>query len=187
MADRFERLEEALRIAKQMWADNASPFHGAHDRLEEPINHPHPISNPHPPILAGGSGERKTPRLVARYADACNLFAQDLDTVRHKLDVPRGHCEAEGRGCATIEKTVLGPPVVAAGRGGRGLKPEQARACIGHLAAPGVGHYIASASLGNPEAVERLAHAVMPAFPAAEDRPARWSAPSPASGWHGRR
>ncbi len=65
MADRFEPLEETPRIAKQMWAADASPFHGAHDRLEEPINHPQPISNPHPPILVGDSEERKTPRLAA--------------------------------------------------------------------------------------------------------------------------
>lgn len=170
MAERFERLEETLRIAQQMWADDASPFRGTHYTLEEPIDHPQPLSRPHPPILVGGGGERKTLRLVAKYADACNLFAQDLDTVRHKLDVLRGHCETEGRDYDAIEKTVLGPPVIPAGSGGRGLEPEQARAYIGQLAALGIDHYIASASLGNPGAVDALAREVMPAFPATEDR-----------------
>ena len=105
LAERFEHLEDALRICLQMWSDDDGPFTGTHARLERTLNSPRAISRPHPPILIGGSGERKTLRLVARYAQACNLFpGPDLD---HKLEVLRGHCETEGRDYDEIEKTVL--------------------------------------------------------------------------------
>ena len=87
MAERFERLEETLQICRQMWSDDDGPFEGRHHQLAETICSPRPITRPRPPILIGGSGERKTLRLVARYADACNLFAADPDDVAHKLDV----------------------------------------------------------------------------------------------------
>lgn len=104
---RFERLEEALQIALKMWdPDDNGSFEGKHYRLAETLNSPQALSRPHPPILIGGSGERKTLRLVARYADACNLFG-DADTVRHKLEVLKEHCRAEGRDYEEIEKTVL--------------------------------------------------------------------------------
>jgi F420-dependent oxidoreductase-like protein len=104
IAERFERLEETLQICLQMFRGDASPFHGEHYQLERPLNSPPPLSQPHPPILIGGSGEKKTLRLVARYAQACNLFpGPDL---ARKLDVLRGHCEAEGRSFDEIEKTV---------------------------------------------------------------------------------
>lgn len=109
MAERFERLEETLRIAQQMWSDDDGPFEGRHYRLAETLCVPAPLSRPRPPILIGGIGERKTLRLVARYADACNLFeGLGTDGLRHKLDVLRRHCDAEGRDEAGIEKTVLG-------------------------------------------------------------------------------
>jgi F420-dependent oxidoreductase-like protein len=105
IAERFERLEEALRIVLQMWSDDDGPYHGKHYSLERTLNSPQSLQRPHPPILIGGSGERKTLRLVAKYADACNLFSHaDL---RHKLDVLRDHCEREGRDYDAIEKTVL--------------------------------------------------------------------------------
>ena len=105
IAERFEQLEDALRICLQMWSAEDGPLTGTHARLERTLNSPQAISRPHPPILIGGSGERKTLRLVARYAQACNLFpSPDLD---HKLDVLRRHCEAEGRDYDEIEKTVL--------------------------------------------------------------------------------
>jgi F420-dependent oxidoreductase-like protein len=107
LKERFERLEEALQIALKMWdPDDNGPFEGKHYRLAEALNSPQPLTRPHPPILIGGSGERKTLRLVARYADACNLFG-DADTVRHKLEVLKDHCRAEGRNYNDIEKTVL--------------------------------------------------------------------------------
>jgi F420-dependent oxidoreductase-like protein len=107
-AERFERLEETLRLAKQMWSGVETPFEGLHYRLERPTNQPSPLSSPHPPIVVGGAGEKKTLRLVAAYADACNLFdiPGQADLLRHKLDVLAGHCEAVGRSFGEIEKTV---------------------------------------------------------------------------------
>ncbi len=107
VAERFERLEETLQICRQMWSDDDGPFHGTHYQLAETICSPSPISSPRPRILVGGSGERKTLRLVARYADACNLFATSLDEVTHKLAVLDAHCEAEGRDPAAIDRTIL--------------------------------------------------------------------------------
>jgi F420-dependent oxidoreductase-like protein len=113
VAERFERLEETLRICLQMWSDDDGPFEGRHYRLEETLCRPQPISRPHPPIMIGGSGEQKTLRLVARYADACNLFGAPPQDIAHKLDVLRRHCEHEGRDYDRITKTVLAqrPPL----------------------------------------------------------------------------
>jgi F420-dependent oxidoreductase-like protein len=104
-AERFERLEETLQIMQQMWSESEEPYVGRHYRLERTLNRPQPLRRP--PILIGGSGERKTLRLVAQYAQACNLFSgPDLE---RKLDVLRGHCEAVGRPYEEIEKTVMLP------------------------------------------------------------------------------
>jgi F420-dependent oxidoreductase-like protein len=103
VAERFERLEETLQICLQMWRGDESPYQGRHYQLDRPLNHPAALTTPHPPIMIGGGGERKTLRLVARYAQACNLFpGPDLG---HKLDVLRAHCDAEGRDYDEIEKT----------------------------------------------------------------------------------
>jgi alkanesulfonate monooxygenase SsuD/methylene tetrahydromethanopterin reductase-like flavin-dependent oxidoreductase (luciferase family) len=105
IAERFVRLEETLRICLQMWQGDETPFRGEHYQLERPLNRPQAVTVPHPPIMIGGSGERKTLRLVARYAQACNLFpGPDLP---RKLDVLREHCEAEGRDYNEIEKTCI--------------------------------------------------------------------------------
>jgi F420-dependent oxidoreductase-like protein len=103
VAERFERMEETLQICLQMWRGDESPYHGRHYQLERPLNSPQALSSPHPPILIGGSGERKTLRLVARYAQACNLFPSP--EVARKLDVLRAHCDAEGRDYDDITKT----------------------------------------------------------------------------------
>jgi F420-dependent oxidoreductase-like protein len=104
VAERFERLEETLQICLQMWSDSDAPFHGRHYQLERTLNVPQPLTRPHPPILIGGGGEKKTLQLVARYAQACNLFpGPDL---QHKLEVLREHCAAEGRDYDDIQKTV---------------------------------------------------------------------------------
>jgi F420-dependent oxidoreductase-like protein len=103
LAERFERLEEALQICLQMWSGSQAPFDGKHYRLARTLNSPQSLTRPHPPIMIGGAGERKTLRLVARYADACNILASP-DLAR-KLDVLREHCAAEGRDYAEIEKT----------------------------------------------------------------------------------
>jgi F420-dependent oxidoreductase-like protein len=102
---RFEQLEDALQIALQMWSDDEGPFEGKRNRLTETVNRPQPLQRPRPKILIGGSGEKVTLKLVARYADACNLFG-DASTVRHKLGVLKEHCEREGRDYDAIWKTV---------------------------------------------------------------------------------
>src|SRR5208282_1460929 len=101
---RFELLEEALQIAKQMWSSNDGPYHGKHNRLEQTLCRPQPLSRPHPPILVAGGGEKKTLRLVAQYADACNLFG-DAQMVAPKLEILKQHCARLGRDYAAIEKT----------------------------------------------------------------------------------
>jgi F420-dependent oxidoreductase-like protein len=107
VAERFERLEETIRICLQMWSDDDGPFEGRHYRLAETICSPQPIRRPRPPILIGGSGERKTLRLVARYADACNLFLHSPDEAAHKLRVLDDHCAAEGRDPKEVTRTGL--------------------------------------------------------------------------------
>jgi F420-dependent oxidoreductase-like protein len=103
LSERFERLEETLQICLQMWRGDESPYHGRHYQLERPLNSPQALTRPHPPIMIGGGGEKKTLRFVAKYADACNLFpSPDLP---RKLDVLRAHCDAEGRDYDEITKT----------------------------------------------------------------------------------
>ncbi len=104
-AERFERLEEAVQICQQMWTDDDGPYAGRHYQLARTLNSPQPISKPHPPILIGGGGEKKTLRLVAQYAQACNLF--DSPELPHKLEVLRGHCDEVGRAYEDVEKTVM--------------------------------------------------------------------------------
>jgi F420-dependent oxidoreductase-like protein len=105
--ERFERLEETLQICLQMWSEDDKPYVGQHYKLDRTLNVPQSLQRPHPPILIGGGGEKKTLRLVAQYAQACNLFGGP-DLAR-KLDVLRGHCEAVGRDYDDIEKTVMFP------------------------------------------------------------------------------
>jgi len=107
--ERFERLEEALQIADQMWSGEVAPYQGKHYQLAETLNSPQALTRPHPPVMIGGMGEKRTLRLVAQYADACNLFAYGgSDLIRHKLDVLRDHCEDVGRDYDEIERTALG-------------------------------------------------------------------------------
>lgn len=111
LGERFERLEEALQICLQLWSGKVARYAGRHYQLEETLCSPLPVSSPRPRILIGGGGERKTLRLVAQYADACNLFGGPPQ-VAHKLEVLRRHCDAVGRDPAEIEVTVMfpGPP-----------------------------------------------------------------------------
>jgi len=106
--ERFELLEDILQLAHHMWRGDTSEFKGMHFSVPYPVNNPQPLSKPHPPILIGGQGERKTLRFVAQYADACNLFGRAGDDVlKHKLQVLQAHCEELNRPYEEIEKTVL--------------------------------------------------------------------------------
>ncbi len=160
-AERFERLEEALQICLQMWSGDDGPYRGKHYQLERTLNSPQPLSRPHPPILIGGGGERKTLRLVAQYAQACNLFAGP--ELVHKLDVLRRHCDDVGRNYDEIEKTVMGP----LDPGADGEKVDELIESMRGLADLGVTHYHGSV----PEApsitrIEILGQRVIPAVTA---------------------
>jgi len=139
LKDRFEQLEEALQIAHQMWKGDRSAFNGAHYQLTDPLSSPQPLAQPHPPIMIGGGGEQKTLRLVAQYADACNLFVRMGDDVlRKKLDILRGHCETLGRDYDAIERTALNTVNLAPG----GTNAADVIAQCKSLAALGIQHVI---------------------------------------------
>jgi len=106
VSERFERLEETLQICLQMWSDDNGAYQGRHYRLDETWCMPAPIQE-RIPVMIGGSGEHKTLRLVAQYADACNLFGEDAEQIRHKLDVLRRHCDEAGRDYDGIRKTAM--------------------------------------------------------------------------------
>lgn len=143
LGERLERLEETLQIAKQMWSGDVKSYNGKYYHLAEPINNPRPFSKPHPPILVGGWGEKKTLRLVAQYADACNLYGPPFasnDEIVRKLDVLRRHCDDVGRPYNEIERTALG--MVNLGTGGMSVSDVIA-VCRG-LADIGIQHFIFS-------------------------------------------
>jgi F420-dependent oxidoreductase-like protein len=133
LKERFQRLEEALQIAKQMWSDDNGPFEGKHYQLAETLNSPQALSEPHPRILIGGSGEKKTLRLVAKYADACNIFGDSPSGVARKLGILREHCDAVGRNYDDIEKTMIRPMGF-----GEGSSPAQVVQMLGEFAEAGV-------------------------------------------------
>jgi F420-dependent oxidoreductase-like protein len=156
-AERFERLEETLQLAHQMWAGDEKPFHGRHYTLERPLNSPPAISRPHPKILVGGMGEQKTLRFVARYADACNLFDIGPDGLRAKLDVLDRHCADAGRDPAGIERTVLASlPLAPGGQGPASVAEAVER--WGGYAELGISHVIVSGvPVTEPGTFDRLA------------------------------
>lgn len=162
-SERFERLEETVQIALQMWSGDTGPYEGRHYHLAETLCRPLPMATPRPPIMIGGGGEQKTLRLVARYADACNLFARPGDEgmaeLRHKLDVLRAHCEREGRPYEAIEKTVLGPAPMRAEHP-MAMLPEAVPAFLDDLRAEGVDHYVAPVI--NRAALNALIEEVLP-------------------------
>jgi F420-dependent oxidoreductase-like protein len=164
LAERFERLEETLQIALQMWSGNEKPFIGKHYQLQRPLNSPRAVQKPHPPILIGGGGEKKTLRLVAKYGDACNLFARLGDeTLQHKLDVLRAHCETEGRPYTDIEKTTLNMlNLTRDGRNGT-ISPSQAIDLFAAQAALGVDQAIFSlTNVHELEPFDALANEIVP-------------------------
>jgi F420-dependent oxidoreductase-like protein len=137
--ERFEQLEELLQLTKQVWEGDFDAYDGKHFKLKAPINSPQPITKPHPPILIGGEGEKKTLRLVAQYGDACNLFARNgVEGATKKLSVLRDHCETLGRDYEEIEKTVLGP--IDLSKHGAAETIDR----MGHFAEVGIQHYILS-------------------------------------------
>jgi len=140
LKDRFEMLEETLQIVRQMWDEgNNGAYQGKHYQLQETLNHPQPISQPHPPIMIGGMGEKKTLRYVAQYGDVCNLFFYiGIDRLKHKLSVLEKHCKAIGRNYDDIEKTVLGQTLAP----GELESPEKVVEFCVQLAKIGVPHAI---------------------------------------------
>lgn len=139
--ERFERLEETLQIAHQMWSGEVGTYNGKHYQLTETLNQPQPLSKPHPPILIGGMGEQKTLRLVAQYADACNLFAgAGSDVLRSKLEILQRHCAEVGRPFAEIELTAIDRLAL----GPNGKTVEQVIADFRALAELGFQHVIIS-------------------------------------------
>ena len=170
LKERFERLEETLQIAHQMWQDggsydDAKPFAGQHYQLARTLNVPQAIQRPHPPILIGGTGEQKTLRMVAQYGDACNLFARlGTDALKHKLEVLQEHCTTLGRPYTDIEKTSLDNMVIARdGRPGT-TSPQQAIDFFGELALLGFDTGIVSLrNISQPDAFEVWAQEIVPA------------------------
>jgi len=147
-AERFEHLEETLRIAREMFDGDRTPIEGRHHRLAEPINMPLPLSRPR--IMVGGGGERKTLRLVAQYADACNILVPDPGESRHKLEVLARHCEALGRDVAEIETTSLLEADLRPGR----QSPADVVAAFRQQADEGIEHVIVN--LPDAHVLERL-------------------------------
>ena len=171
LKERFERLEESIRICLQMWSPDNGPFRGAHYQLAETLCNPQPLSRPHPRLLIGGMGETKTLRLVAQYGQACNLFTHfGLDTVRHKLEVLRGHCERLGTSYDAIEKTVMGrvafdgcESVGPAGPFDRTWTPATLLAFLEELAQLGIDHFIfASPQAADPRFWDIIRREVAP-------------------------
>jgi F420-dependent oxidoreductase-like protein len=161
--ERFARLEETLRIARQLWSDDRSPFSGPFTTLPEPIVRPQPLARPRPPIMVGGNGERRTLRLVARYADACNFLVLGPDEVRAKLEVLRAHCDAEGRDVADIEITNLVELDLRDGRMASsdvvGIARAQAEAGVQHL-------IVNMPDVWDLRHIERLGRDIVPALTA---------------------
>jgi len=158
IAERFERLEETLQICLQMWSGKVGTYDGKHYQLAETLNSPPALSKPHPPILIGGGGERKTLRLVAQYAQACNLFARDDATLKHKMNVLRQHCAKLGRNYDDIEKTSLGLNFSGHHRTASGIVDQ-----IGHLAELGIQHVIFSIpDVHNLQLIELIGKDVLP-------------------------
>lgn len=164
LAERFERLEETLQIAHQMWSGDEKPFEGKHYTLERPLNSPQSVQRPHPPILIGGTGERKTLRMVAQYGDACNLFARiGMDELKRKLDVLRDHCQTLGRPYEEIEKTTLDSFRLTSDGRDNSLSPNAAIDAFGALAEQGIDQAIFSLqNVADLEAFDLLATKVIP-------------------------
>ena len=164
LAERFERLEDTLQLAHQMWAGDDKPFHGKHYTLERPLNSPASVQKPHPPILIGGTGEKKTLRMVAQYGDACNLFARlGKDVLQQKLSVLQEHCEKLNRPYTDIEKTTLDSFQITKDGRNDTLSPNAAIDLFGSLAEQGIDHAIfILENVTDIEAFDLLATQIVP-------------------------
>jgi F420-dependent oxidoreductase-like protein len=109
--ERMQRLEEAVQIIRKMWTEESTTFSGKFYQIRNAYCNPKPIQKPHPPIMIGGSGEKRTLKIVAKYGDACNLFGS-VETVKRKLGVLREHCRSVGRDYDSIVKSKLGHIVI---------------------------------------------------------------------------
>ncbi|KGN39963.1 LLM class F420-dependent oxidoreductase [Knoellia aerolata] len=164
VSERFELLGETLQIARRMFDGDQSPYAGTHYTLERPLNVPAPLRRT--PILVGGSGPKKTLRLVATYADACNLFDAGPEAMAARLAILRGHCDDVDRDPREIEVTALsrltlGSPGGRSATGDRTTSVDEAVERYGRLAEVGLDHVIVS--MGNDTddtAYEHLAEMV---------------------------
>ncbi len=157
---RFEMLEEAIQICEQMWSDNNGPFAGKHYQLEETLCSPQPIQRPRPPILLAGSGEKKTLRLVARYADSCNIRSTNPEDTERLLAILDAHCKTEGRDPASIERTI----VTRFDPGANGERASQEVDRLARFAAIGVQAALGSVvNAHDPGVMEAMATKVIPA------------------------
>jgi F420-dependent oxidoreductase-like protein len=168
LKERFQRLEEALQIAKQMWEpENNGPYDGKHYRLAETLCVPQPVSRPHPPILIGGRGERKTLRLVAKYADAWNMGGgipndDNLADFIRLSGVLKDHCAREGRNYDAIEKTVLFTLMVREDGDGRWATPRHTLDILRKFRDAGLDHAICNMPfVDDPRTLELLAEKVV--------------------------
>ena len=167
LGERFEMLEETLRIAHGMWTGERgteAAFEGRQYKAERLLNSPQALSRPHPPIMVGGGGEQKTLRLVAQYADACNVFGGP-EGIHHKYEVLREHCEALGRDPGEIERSTLQNVRIALEDGGRGESPQQVIDRFGELSDAGAQHVIFEAKdVSDPRVIEALGRDLLPAL-----------------------
>ena len=159
LKQRFEMLEEAVQICEQMWSDNNGPYNGKHYQLAETLCSPQPIQTPRPPILLAGSGEKKTLRLVARYADACNVRGTDTETTERLLGILDEHCEREGRDPKAVERTI----VTRFDPGSNGEKAEAEVERLARFAEIGVQAALGSVvNVADPGVMEAMAKTVIP-------------------------
>jgi F420-dependent oxidoreductase-like protein len=159
LGDRFEMLEETLRIAHGMWTGergSEESFRGRHYTATRLLNSPQSISRPRPPIMIGGGGERKTLRLVAQYADACNVFGGPT-AIHHKYEVLREHCAAVGRDPEEIERSTLQGVDI------RGEPASEVVDRFGELSDAGAQHVIISVrNVHDPANLEAIGREVIP-------------------------
>ena len=161
LKQRFEMLEEAIQVCNQMWSDNNGPFTGKHYQLAETLCSPQPLQRPRPPILLAGSGEKKTLKLVARYADSCNVRSTNPEDTERLLSILDEHCEAEGRDPKSIERTI----VTRFDPGANGERASQEIDRLAKFASIGVQAALGSVVNGHhPGVMEAMGTKVIPAL-----------------------